>query len=127
MSNFVPHSKNIDGDFFVEDGCCMRCLVPVEHVPDMLKYDDSVSHCYVYKQPGTLDEETRMIQAVGMSEVFCIHYCGSSQSVLDQLKANRRFEQCNPRGTPLTQGESVVNAEMDTALPPEIAITKRDV
>ena len=98
VNKVPPHPMNVEGDFFVEDGCCVACLVPMENTADMLKYDDSVGHCYVVRQPVGRDETMRMAEAISLSEVFCIHYAGYDTTVLSTLRKLGRLSQHNERG-----------------------------
>ena len=35
----VSYTKNVAGDFYVEDGCCITCGVPTGIAPDIFEYD----------------------------------------------------------------------------------------
>jgi hypothetical protein len=89
-----PHAMNAPGDFFVRDGCCMSCLVPVESVPHLLTYDHNLQHCYVHRQPATEAETEQMVAALRQSEVRCIYYKGSDNQVIALLKSKGDSEQC---------------------------------
>lgn len=41
-----PYPKNVEGDFYVEDGCCTACDVPNYYAPELFEYDDEL-HCFV--------------------------------------------------------------------------------
>jgi hypothetical protein len=82
MPSYKPHPLNVPGDFYVEDGCCISCLVPFEAAPDMLKYDDEASHCFVARQPSSFEEAKKMAEAMFLSEVDCIRYRGSDKAIL---------------------------------------------
>ena len=83
--NIKPYHENAPGDFFVEDGCCIICDVPRQTAPDLFKYNKKGDHCFVYKQPQTDDELSRMIEAAQASEVACIHYRGSCNKIKQKL------------------------------------------
>ncbi len=51
MPQHNRHPLNVPGDFYVEDGRCVSCLVPFEAVPELLRYEEEASHCYVCQQP----------------------------------------------------------------------------
>ena len=95
MQQSKRHPLNVPGDFYVEDGCCLACLVPFEAVPELLRYDDEASHCYVCQQPRTLQERQLMAEAVGLSEVRCIRYSGKDEHVLNLLSLNGELDQCD--------------------------------
>jgi hypothetical protein len=85
---------NATGDFGVENGCCMLCSVPVDDVPDMMRFNDDESHCYIYRQPESQPDIDRMVAAANTSEGHCIHYVGKNASILKQmpqLKDKRRL------------------------------------
>jgi len=52
MSENRAHPLNIEGDFYVENGCCITCDLPRTLAPDMFRYTAQKDHCYVYKQPS---------------------------------------------------------------------------
>ncbi len=89
-----PHAMNAPGDFFVRDGCCMSCLVPVETAPHLLTYNQDLQHCYVHRQPATQAETTHMVAALRQSEVRCIYYKGSDEQVIKLLKSKGDAQQC---------------------------------
>jgi hypothetical protein len=76
-----PHPKNAPGPFYVVDGCCTACDVPVSEAPDLFTYDAS-SHCFVKCQPRTENEFDRAFRAVGAAEFECIRYRGNDPAVL---------------------------------------------
>jgi hypothetical protein len=95
MPQHKRHPLNAPGDFYVEDGCCVACLVPFEAVPELLRYDEEASHCYVCQQPRSLQEQQLMADAVGLSEVRCIRYSGKDEQVLNLLSAKGELDQCD--------------------------------
>jgi hypothetical protein len=90
-----PYPLNVDGSFYVEDGCCITCDLPRTLAPDMFKYNASKDHCYVYKQPESKDELCRMVKAVAGAEVACIRYRGRDKQVLRLLKKEGCANQCD--------------------------------
>lgn len=76
-----PHAENVDGPFYVCEGCCTACDVPFHETPEMFAYDDR-NHCYVKRQPENKSELDRMIRTVLSSELECIRYRGNDKDVL---------------------------------------------
>jgi ferredoxin len=96
MKFIVPHPKNVDGDFFVESGCCMACDLPKSVAPDLFEYEDH--HCYVCKQPSQKEELDRVLNALEIQDLNCIRYIGNDPKILLEIK-NRDLESCivNPK------------------------------
>ena len=78
-----PHPKNVPGDFYVEDGCCIACAVPMSEAPEFFEFDDD--HCYVKRQPQTPAEFDTMLDALRVQEVDCIHYKGHDHGFIQRL------------------------------------------
>ena len=78
------YPKNIEGDFYVEDGCCLACDIPNYYAPDLFSYDESL-HCFVSKQPANQDELFRMIEIVMSADLECIRYSGTNPQMLKRL------------------------------------------
>ncbi len=95
MQGNERHPLNVPGDFYVQDGCCVSCLVPFEAAGDMLRFDDEVRHCYVCRQPASSGEERSMAEAIGLSEVRCIRYGGTDASILRLLSQAGEQDQCD--------------------------------
>lgn len=88
-----PHRLNVLGDFYVEEGCCLRCGVPWSIAPDLFEpTDDS---CYVKRQPQTGDELEKMIKVVHAQELTCIRYQGRNKAILLELKRLGEASQCD--------------------------------
>lgn len=94
MQRRNPHAKNAPGDFYVENECCTSCEIPFQEAPGNFQYDDDGS-CFVCKQPTTLDEVSRMINALHASEMKCIRYAGTEPNTLQGLVAIGEREQCD--------------------------------
>jgi hypothetical protein len=103
-----PHPKNVSGPFYVLNGCCTACDVPISEAPDLLTYDET-NHCYVKRQPCTKDEVDRTLRAAWAAELECIRYRGNDSEVL------RRFAEF---GAPHL---------CDVPPPPEIRPVERDL
>jgi hypothetical protein len=87
MNEVKPHPANVPGDYFVEDGCCMSCDVPIDNAPDLFGWvhDSLGQHCYVRKQPETTDEQEQMFAAIRHAEAGCIMYCGHDRAIQERL------------------------------------------
>jgi hypothetical protein len=99
MPQHNRHLLNVPGDFYVEDGCCVACLVPFQAVPELLRYDEKASHCYVCQQPRNLQEQQLMAEAIGLSEVRCIRYSGREEHILNLLSLKGELSQCDQEGS----------------------------
>ena len=98
MAAHLPHKANVPGDFYVEDGCCITCAVPVTEAPKHFAWQKDAQgydHCYVCKQPETPGELRTMLRVIPLSEVYCIRYRGSDPAVLANLVENGCAEVCD--------------------------------
>jgi hypothetical protein len=77
----MPHPRNVPGPFYVVDGCCTACDVPVTEAPDLFAYDEAC-HCYVKRQPQSAEELDRALRAAWLAELQCIRYRGDDPEVL---------------------------------------------
>jgi hypothetical protein len=92
------YCKNVPGDFYVEDGCCVNCGVPMTEAPDLIRFDEDgleYPHCYVYRQPTTPDELDQMLGAMSFQEVGCIRYCGTNREILESFAAMGASAYCD--------------------------------
>lgn len=78
-----PYYKNVAGDFYVEEGCCITCAVPMSEAPEFFEMDDE--QCFVKRQPETPADFDRMFDALMTQEVGCIRYEGSDRRFLRRL------------------------------------------
>jgi len=95
MGDPKPYPLNVDGPFYVENGCCITCDLPRATAPDMFRYNDAGDHCYIYKQPETEEELRRMVEVAACSEVGCIRYRGRDKRVLRLLKESGCANNCD--------------------------------
>ncbi len=79
-----PHPQNADGAFYVTDGCCTACGVPISSAPDLFAWD-SREHCFVRRQPSTPVETDQMLRAVRGAELDCIRYRGRDPDILERF------------------------------------------
>ena len=93
MSSRIPHPANVAGDFYVEDGCCISCMIPHKVAPDLMSMTEH--HCFVCKQPETPEELDRMFQAFEVQDVDCIRYRGTDQFIQLRLINASAGDQCD--------------------------------
>ena len=72
--------RSVPGDFYVAKDCCLLCGVPWQLAPDL--FGESVTGCWVRKQPVTQDEHSRMIRVLQTQELGCIRYRGREPEIL---------------------------------------------
>lgn len=80
-----PHPRNVEGDFYVEDGCCTACMVPEAYAPDLMGFDETDGHCFIARQPTNEDELYRTIKMTWAAELECIRYRGENPQILRRL------------------------------------------
>ncbi len=68
----IPHPMNVEGSFYVGDGCCTLCMLPQILAPDMFRNTPDDDHCYVYQQPENEEQLKRMLECVNGAEFACI-------------------------------------------------------
>jgi len=61
----------------------------------MFKYTAEKDHCYVYQQPKTEDQMSRMIRAVEGAEVLCVRCRSQEKGLLRTLKKRGLEKQCD--------------------------------
>ncbi len=90
-----PYPKNIEGDFYVEDGCCMTCMVTEVHAPNLMGFDETENHCFVAKQPINESEVYQAIKATWAAETDCLRYSGQNLSILRRLAEAGASDSCD--------------------------------
>ncbi len=79
--------ENVDGPFYavaMEYDCA--CGLPEEVAPDLLKMSESRGYqSYFYKQPKTLDEISRAIEAINVCPIHDLRYCGQDQQIISRI------------------------------------------
>jgi hypothetical protein len=90
-----PYSKNVEGDFYVEDGCCMTCMVTEIHAPNLMGFDEIENHCFVAKQPTDESEVFQAIKATWAAEVDCLRYRGQNPNILRRLAEAGASDSCD--------------------------------
>jgi hypothetical protein len=78
---------NAPGDFYVENGGCMRCCLPHGEAPDLMNDPNlPFEQCFFLRQPRTPEEVDAAIQAMRVSEVAALRYGGRDPEVLDKMR-----------------------------------------
>ncbi len=88
---FIAVKENVEGDFYVEEGCCTMCGVPQAEAPELFGgFDDKCNathdQCFVKKQPNNNEELNKMINTLATQELLCIRYCGSDLEIKKRIK-----------------------------------------
>jgi hypothetical protein len=89
---FEREPSNAPGAFYVVKNHCITCSAPVEAAPATMSWNQSPNqkscalHCRVHKQPETEEELKAMIEAVDISCVQAIRYCGTDERIVAALK-----------------------------------------
>jgi len=79
-----PHPLNVEGPFYVLDGCCTACGVPESVAPEHFAWDGQ-SQCYVQRQPRTDGEVGRVLSAMRYAELQCIRYRGTDLEMMRRI------------------------------------------
>ncbi|WP_145856003.1 ferredoxin [Pedobacter suwonensis] len=80
------YPENSAGDFYVENEVCITCGAPEAEAPDLIEHSkNEYGHCYFKKQPTTVDELDRAINAMLVSCISSIRYCGKDKAILKRL------------------------------------------
>jgi hypothetical protein len=83
--NPKPYPKNVEGDFYVEDGCCTGCMVYEHYAPNLVSFDESDRHCFIAKQPTDENELYQAVKIIWASETACVRYGGKNPRILKRL------------------------------------------
>ena len=82
------YKLNVLGDFYVEDGECIACEMPIAESPDLIAEDGSSDigyHCYYKKQP---ENDAEVKSAINAMEVSCCEahrYCGKDSNIINEI------------------------------------------
>lgn len=80
------YPENSIGDFYVENQVCITCGAPEAEAPDLIEHSKlEYGHCYFKKQPTTVDELNRAINAMQVSCISGIRYGGKDKEILKRL------------------------------------------
>src|SRR5260370_36518129 len=91
-----PHPRNAGGPFYVVNGCCAACELPLLVAPELFAFDGK-EHCYVKRQPSSKEEFDRALLAASDAELACIRYRGSDPEILRRFGELGRPELCDDR------------------------------
>ena len=84
MAKRVP--ENAPGDFYVEEGMCMRCCLVHGQAPELLNDPkQDFRQCYFRRQPQTPAEIDAAIRAIQVSETAALRYGGTDQTIIRRL------------------------------------------
>jgi hypothetical protein len=75
------HPENVAGPFYVEDGCCISCGVPVDAAPDIFDWAQDETSCFLKRQPASQAELDRTMVAIARAEADCIRYRGDDPAI----------------------------------------------
>jgi len=89
----TPDSRNVDGDFYVVQNCCLLCGVPWDVAPELFSYDDT--GCWVARQPSSAAAEEKMLEVFARQELGCIRYRGRQTRILRALEKIGERPQCD--------------------------------
>jgi hypothetical protein len=90
------HPQNVEGPFYVEDGCCLCCDVPRTIAPEMFNYTEDERHCFIYPQPETSSDLEKMFQVLKTQDIMCIRCRSRDSGLLKQLRKQGLEHACDP-------------------------------
>jgi hypothetical protein len=67
---------NAKGEFYVENGICLCCMIPEIEAAELMGFDHEAMHCYFKQQPLTSEELEHAIAAVAASDIQGLRYAG---------------------------------------------------
>jgi hypothetical protein len=79
------YALNAKGDFYVENGICLCCMIPEIEAAELMGFDHEAMHCYFKQQPLTPAELEHAIAAVAASDIQGLRYAGSDEYILSRL------------------------------------------
>lgn len=82
---------NAEGDFYVEKDTCLACMAPEYSAPDLMGYDSETGCCFK-KQPVTSEELERAIEAVEVSCIAALRYCGNNPEIIQKLRRAKEID-----------------------------------
>jgi hypothetical protein len=92
------HPRNAVGDFFVEEGACVACMLPHEVAPDLMGFTStppSSGHCFFARQPASGAEVAEAVEAVVVSCCQALRYAGTDPATLEALASRGAGHQCD--------------------------------
>lgn len=82
---------NVEGDFYVEKDMCLACMAPEYVAPNLMGYDNETG-CYFKKQPVTDKELDQAVEAVKVSCINALRYCGSNPQIIKRLRIIKEID-----------------------------------
>src|SRR5262245_35078661 len=100
MSEMNPSEReryplNAKGDFYVENGICLCCMIPEIEAPELMDFNKTEMHCFFKCHSLTEQEREHAIQAVASSDIQGLRYAGNDRYVLDRLVALGAADCCD--------------------------------
>lgn len=93
-SEKASHPKNVPGDFYVTDGCCNACGIPVTLAPELFAWDGT-THCFVKHQPKTETSVDNALRVLKAAESRCVRYRGTDPQVMQRIADIGEIELCD--------------------------------
>jgi hypothetical protein len=115
LVEYEPHPKNGPGHFYATRGLCFVCDATRREAPDLIAVDDCEG-CHFVRQPETLDEIGRAINAVRVSCADCLRYGGNDPAILDELCGSGMAKVCD-----ILKSASSADAPRDTKTPARVS------
>ena len=81
----TPYKLNVPGDFYVENGECVACMLPAGESPNLIGEDEDSEygyHCYFKKQPDSENEVHDAINAMVVSCCEALRYKGKNETTI---------------------------------------------
>jgi ferredoxin len=92
------YPKNALGPFYIENGCCIACGVPVDIAPDLFRWDEEIEypgHCFVARQPANGDEVDLMLKVMKHVDIDCLRYRGNDDELRRRIVREGHADQCD--------------------------------
>jgi len=112
MQARIPFPENVPGDFYVEDGCCTACGMPMTEAPELFA-SAADGHCFVRRQPATAHEMWQMVNALAVQDLGCIRYKGSNRVIQIRLIGRDEGSQCDHLPRDLQALDAEVKTDRD--------------
>ena len=87
------YCKNVAGDFYVEEGCCITCAVPMTEAPEFFEMDEE--QCYIVKQPSSAEETAYLLDVIRTQEAGCIRYAGKDLAIIQRMFEGGDGDSCD--------------------------------
>ena|ERR1700740_1150905 len=79
--------ESCQGNFYVQQGCCLSCGVPQSVAPTLVGWRDTENstECYWIRQPRTAEQLEQAIRIIHEQELDCHRYAGTDPKVIRKL------------------------------------------